>query len=104
MIHVIAIITAKPGMRQAILDVLHATIPIIHGETGCIEYTIAIDAAVVGTMHTQTPFGSDTFVTIEKWESLDHLKAHSILPFVAEYFAKVGSMMAIRVVHFLSPA
>jgi quinol monooxygenase YgiN len=104
MIHVIAVITAKPGMRQAILDVLHSIIPTIHSEAGCIEYTVTIDAPVVGAMHTQSLFGPDTFATIEKWESLDHLEAHSVLPFVAEYFAKVGSFMASRTVHFLTPA
>jgi quinol monooxygenase YgiN len=91
-------------MRQSILDVLHPLVPTIHAEAGCIEYTITIDAPVVGSMHTQTPFGPDTFVLIEKWESLEHLKAHSTAPFVEDYFKKVGSMMADRIVHFLSTA
>jgi quinol monooxygenase YgiN len=104
MIHVVAVITAKPGMRQAILDELHPIVPTIHAEPGCIEYTVTIDAPVVGDMHTQSPFGPDTFVCIEKWESLDHLKAHSTASFVLEYFPKVESIMAGRVVHFLSTA
>src|SRR5271167_3596595 len=32
MIHVLAIITAKPGMREAILKEFHANIPAVHAE------------------------------------------------------------------------
>ncbi|MTD55512.1 putative quinol monooxygenase [Amycolatopsis pithecellobii] len=102
MIHVIAIVTAHPGKRQAILDELHAKVPLALAEEGCIEYTVTVDADVVGPMHTQTKFGEDTIIIIEKWESLDHLEAHSTAPHVEEYFSVVNSLMASRVVHFLS--
>jgi hypothetical protein len=51
----------------------------------------------------QTPFGADTFVVIEKWESVDHLKAHGVAPHMKEYGAKVKDLMAGRVIHVLSP-
>src|SRR5271166_4697253 len=38
MIHVVAIITAKPGMREAILKEFRANVPAVHAEDGCIEY------------------------------------------------------------------
>ena len=44
MIHVLAIITAKPGMREAILKEFRANMPAVHAEKGCIEYGPAIDA------------------------------------------------------------
>ena len=69
MIHVIAIITAKPGMRDAILREFRANMPAVHAEKGCIEYGPAIDTPDFGKI--QTPFGADTFVVIEKWESAD---------------------------------
>ena len=50
------------------------------------------------------PFGPDTFVCFEKWESLEHLRAHSTAPFVTEYWAKVEPMLARRLVHYLAPA
>jgi quinol monooxygenase YgiN len=101
MIHVIAIITAKPGMRQAILDAFHTNMPAVHGEKGCIEYGPAIDAEGAGGF--QTKFGGDTFVVIEKWESLDALKAHAASPHMAAYAAKTRDMIASRVIHVLSP-
>ena len=46
---------------------------------------------------------SDTFVVVEKWESLDALKAHAAAPHMAAYAAKVKDMIASRVIHVLSP-
>ena len=101
MIHVLAIITAKPGMRDAILTAFRANMPAVHAENGCIEYGPAIDAEGLGAM--QTKFGSDAFVVIEKWESLDALKAHAASPHMAAYGAKTRDMIASRVIHVLSP-
>ena len=102
MIHVVAIITAKPGMRAQILEAFHANMPAVHAEQGCIEYGPAIDAEGVGSF--QTKFGADTFVVIEKWESLDALKAHGASPHMAAYAAKTRDMIASRVIHVLQPA
>lgn len=102
MIHVLAIITAKPGMRDQILEHFRANMPAVHAEAGCIEYGPAIDAEGMGKI--QTPFGPDTFVVIEKWESAEHLKAHGAAPHMAAYAAKTRDMIASRVIHVLSPA
>lgn len=99
MIHVLAFITAKPGMRGAILEAFHANMPAVHAEKGCIEYGPAIDAG-----GSPTKYGDDTFVVIEKWESPDHLKAHAASPHMAAYAAKTRDMIAARVIHVLSPA
>jgi quinol monooxygenase YgiN len=102
MIHILAIITAKPGMRDAILKEFRANVPAVHAEKGCIEYGPAIDAEGMGSF--QTKFGTDTFVVIEKWESPDALKAHGASPHMAAYAAKTKEMIASRVIHVLSPA
>jgi quinol monooxygenase YgiN len=101
MIHVLAIITAKPGQRDQILMAFHANMPAVHAEAGCIEYGPAIDAEGMGGF--QTKFGPDTFVVIEKWESIDALKAHAAAPHMAAYAAKTKEMIASRVIHVLSP-
>lgn len=102
MIHVLAIITAKPGMRDAILAEFRANMPAVHAEQGCIEYGPAIDAEGMGSF--QTTFGPDTFVVIEKWESKEALKAHGAAPHMAAYAAKTREMIASRVIHVLAPA
>jgi len=101
MIHVLAIITAKPGMRAKILEAFHANMPTVHAEKGCIEYGPAVDAEGMGSF--QTKFGPDTFVVIEKWESPEALRAHSAAPHMAAYAAKTKEMIASRVIHVLSP-
>jgi quinol monooxygenase YgiN len=101
MIHVLAIITAKPGMRAAILKEFRANMPTVHAEKGCVEYGPAVDADGMGGI--QTKFGPETFVVIEKWESIDALKAHAGAPHMAAYAARTKEMIATRVIHVLSP-
>jgi quinol monooxygenase YgiN len=102
MIHVLAIITAKPGQRDAILAAFRANMPAVHAEKGCIEYGPAIDTEGMGGFP-QTKFGPDTFLVIEKWESIDALKAHAAAPHMAAYGAKTKELIASRVIHVLSP-
>lgn len=100
MIHVIAIITTKPGKRDEVLTHFRANVPAVHAEDGCIEYGPAIDA----TTGTPTKFGDDTFVVIEKWESADHLKAHAASPHMKAYGEKTRDLLANRVIHVLQSA
>ena len=102
MIHVLAIITAKPGMRATILEAFHANMPAVHAEKGCIEYGPAVDAE--GAPPIQTAYGPDTFVVIEKWATMDDLKAHGAAPHMAAYAAKTREMIASRVIHILASA
>jgi quinol monooxygenase YgiN len=101
MIHVLAIITAKSGMREQILEAFHANMPAVHAEKGCFEYGPAVDAEGAGAM--QAEFGPDTFVVIEKWESPDALRAHAASPHMAAYAAKTRDMIASPVIHVLQP-
>jgi quinol monooxygenase YgiN len=101
MIHVIAVITAKPGKRDEILDHFRANVPAVRAEKGCIEYGAAVDADPA--LPIQTKYGPDTFVAIEKWETMDALKAHGAAPHMAAYAAKTRDLVASRVIHILSP-
>jgi quinol monooxygenase YgiN len=101
MIHVIAIITAKPGQRDKVLEAFRANVPAVHAEQGCIEYGATVDAEGAGSI--QTKVGPGTFVVVEKWESIAALKAHAAAPHMAAYGAKVRDMIASRVIHVLSP-
>ena len=99
MIHVIALITAKPGKRVALLEEFRKIIPDVHAEQGCIEYGPAVD--VEGS---PDRFGDDTFVVVEKWESQEALKAHSVAPHMKAYGERVRDLIAGRAVHVLTPA
>jgi quinol monooxygenase YgiN len=102
MVHVIAVITAKPGKRDAILKEFRANVPNVLAEKGCIEYGPAVDAEPAPGF--QTRIGADAFMVVEKWESMEALKAHAAAPHMAAYGAKVKDLVASRVIHILSPA
>jgi quinol monooxygenase YgiN len=102
MIHVVAVVTAKPGLRDAVLAAFRDNMPAVHAEAGCIEYQPAIDAPDMGRI--QTKIGEDSFMVLEKWESLDALKAHGATPHMVAYGAATKDMLVSRVIHVLSPA
>ena len=102
MIHVIAVLTAKPGKRDEILRHFRANVPSVRAEKGCLEYGAAVDAE--NALKFQTKWGPDTFLVIEKWESMEALQAHAAAPHMVAYAAKTRELMANRVIHILSPA
>jgi quinol monooxygenase YgiN len=99
MIHVLAIITAKPGKRAALLEAFKAIVPTVHAEAGCIEYGPVIDAP-----NAEPAFGQDTFVVVEKWESMAALKAHAAASHMIAYGERTKDLVAKRAVHVLTPA
>jgi quinol monooxygenase YgiN len=100
-VHVIAIVTARPGRRAELLRAFQANVPNVHAEEGCIEYVATVDAEGAGDV--QTRFGEDTFVVVEKWASLAALKAHAAAPHMAAYAARTKDLIKSRVIHILSP-
>src|SRR3954470_14473159 len=101
MIHVIAILTTHPGKRDIVLKEFRANVPNVKAEPGCIEYGAAVDADPGPAF--QKKCGADAFIVIEKWESMEALKAHAAAPHMAAYGAKVKDLLASRVIHVLSP-
>ena len=102
MVHVIAVITAKPGRRADVLAHFKANVPAVRAEKGCIEYGAAVD--LDPALRFQTAYGADTFVVVEKWESSQALMAHAAAPHMAAYAAKTKDFIANRAIHILQPA
>ena len=98
-VHVIAIITAKPGKREEVLANFNPNGPTVHAEDGCIEYGAVIDCEGVGFAKA---FGPDTFLVVEKWASLEHLKAHAVTPHMKAYSEKNKDLLADRTIHVMS--
>ena len=101
-VHVLAVLTTKPGMRQQVLDAFQANVPNVLAEDGCIEYQAVIDLDGAGPM--QSPMGPDSFVVIEKWASMAALSAHAAAPHMKSYGKATADMMAERKIHILSNA
>lgn len=101
MIQVLAIITAHPGKRDAVLAAFKANRPAVLAENGCIEYGAVVDAANLPAGW--ATFGPDTFVVVEKWESMDALKAHAVAPHMKAYGAATKEWVANRAIHVTEP-
>ncbi len=101
MIHVLAIITAKPGMRDRILDAYRANVEAVRAEVGCIAYEAVVDVQAAAAGFAQ--FGQDAFVVVEKWSSIEALQAHAVAPHMNAYASKVKDLTASRAIHVLEP-
>ena len=99
-VNVLAFITTRPGLRAEVLEAFQANVPNVHAEDGCIEYQATTDTPDAGPI--QTAVGADSFVVIEKWESMDHLKAHAASAHMKAYAESVKDKLASRVIHVLS--
>jgi len=101
-IHVLAIITAKPGMRGRILEAYRNNVETVRAEAGCLAYEAVVDVAVSLTGF--ATFGEDTFVVVEKWASMDALRVHAIAPHMKAYANEVKDLTANRAIHVLQAA
>ena len=102
MIHVLAIITAKPGMRDQILAVFRDNVAAVLHEAGCLAYEAVVD--VPDPAASFAAFGADTFVVVERWESMDALRAHAVAPHMKAYAARVKDLTASRAIHVMQLA
>ena len=101
MIHVIATIQIAAGRRQALLDAFRELVPLVHAETGCIEYGPAIDM--------ETPIGGeaardDVVTVIEKWESVVALEDHLAAPHMRAFREKVKDIVTSVQIRVLKPS
>lgn len=102
MIHVLATIHLHPGQRAAWLEEFNRVVPLVLAEDGCIEYGAAVDVA--SGLSAQGPVDENQAVVVEKWTSLDALKAHLAASHMATYRAKVATMVASVKLQVLAPA
>ncbi len=100
MLHLIAVITAKPGQRAALLDAFSANVSNVRAEAGCIEYAATVDAD--GFPDVAAPLGPDSFIVVEKWASPEALRAHMAAPHMSAYGAQTKDLVAQRLLHILS--
>ena len=84
MIHVLAIINAKPGMRASILEAYRGNVANVRAEAGCLAYEAVVD--------------------VPRWESVEALRAHAVAPHMKAYAAKVEPFTASRSIHVLQAA
>ncbi len=91
MIHVIVFFDLHPGQREGFLVEFGKILPTTRAEQGCIEYggsaEIETGIDVISSPH------ADRITVLEKWETLDALKAHLGAPHMQAFFPKVQPMI-----------
>ena len=102
MIHVVATIELADGQRDAFLEHFHRLVPLVHEEQGCIEYGPTIDLNT--GLERQAPLEDNVVVIVEKWESLDDLKAHLVAPHMNAYRKRVQDMVENGHLRITQPA
>jgi quinol monooxygenase YgiN len=101
MIHVIATIKVKTGMREAYLGILKANVPNVLAEKGCIAYAPTVD--VESGIPVQVDLRPDVVTLVEAWESLADLQAHLKTPHMLAYREKVKDIVKNISLHVLTP-
>lgn len=101
MIFVIATVTCTPGNRESFLKEFRALVPEVLKEKGCIEYGPTIDAE---TDLPKQNVDADRVTIVEKWETLEHLKAHLVAPHMDAYRPKVKDFVAASELRVLESA
>lgn len=87
MIHVLAQIEATPEHREDFLREFAQVAVLVRQEAGCIEYGATIDCLT--GIPVQNLLGENAVLIIEKWESVEHLKAHLVAPHMTDYRVRI---------------
>lgn len=90
MIFVIATSVLKPGCRNEFIAAVKDNLAKVRAEAGCLSYDLAGD--VESGFPVQEFCGEDTLVFVERWQSIEHLKAHLAAPHMAEFKEKVKDL------------
>ena len=101
MINVIASIRVKAGRVSEFLEIFKTNVPNVTEERGCIEYFPAVD--IDADLPPQS-LDENVVTIIEKWESLEALRAHLITPHMLAYREKVKDIVEVTSLKVLKEA
>jgi len=90
MINVIASIRTRPGCLNEYLVQFKRNIPHVLAEEGCLEYVPCVDAH---TGWESQDLDGGRVTVVEKWESMEALRAHSVAPHMVALREKVGHLV-----------
>jgi quinol monooxygenase YgiN len=102
MIYVIATVELNQGAKEKYLAELKRVTPLVRKEKGCLEYGPAVDVST--GIPFQMPRRENVVTLIERWESVDALKAHLTQPHFLEYRERVKDVMKGVSIQVLTPA
>lgn len=90
MVNVIAFILTKEGRQSEFIEIFKSNMPYVLKEEGCIEYMLTID---VPTGLPPQEMNKNVVTVIEKWSSIENLKAHLSAPHMLKYRERVKDLV-----------
>lgn len=102
MIYVVATIEVVPGRRTEFLQLFRELVPEVLAETGCIEYAPAVDT--YSGLSGQGAERDDVVVVVEKWETIDALRAHQAAPHMETFRERATELIQNVSLQVLAPA
>ena len=97
MINIIASIQIKEGRLSEFIEIFKSNVPKVLEEKGCMEYVPTLD---VPTGLPPQELNANVVTILEKWDSLEDLKAHLSVPHMLSYREKTKHLvekMSIKV-------
>lgn len=101
MVNVIVFFDLHMGKRDEFLEEFRKIVPLVNAEDGCIEYGATIDVDMGDSKI--SPPRHDHITVLEKWESIDALKAHVTASHMLEYRPKVKPLIVKSQVFVTEP-
>jgi len=101
MIHVLASLHIKEGKVAEFIEIFKANIPNVLKEKGCMEYVPTIDVA---TGLPPQALDKNVVTIVEKWNSLDDLRAHLAAPHMLTYGERVKDIVTDKSLKILQDA
>jgi quinol monooxygenase YgiN len=90
MISVIASVRVKAGRVSEFIEILKSYVPEVRKEKGCIEYSPTVD---IDSGLPVQKLDKNAVTIIEKWESVEALRAHLKTPHMLAYREKVKEIV-----------
>jgi len=101
-VFVVAAIEVKPGKRAEFIEIFKSNVPNVLAEDGCFFYEPVVDFD--SGIDIQAPMGENVMTVVEKWASIDALRAHLQAPHMATYREEVKDLVAGVTLHVLQNA
>ena len=101
-VYVVAAIEVKPGKRAEFIEIFRANVPKVLAEDGCCFYDPAVDFD--SGIAIQDPLRENVMTVVEKWASIDALRAHLKAPHMAAYGEQVKDLVTGVKLQVLQPA
>ncbi len=101
-VFVVATITVKPGKRDEFVKIFKGNVPNVLAEDGCEMYEPVVDFD--SGFSAQGPMRADVMTVMEKWESIEHLRAHLKAPHMNTYREAVKDIVVGSALQVLQPA